>query len=152
MTSTTASGEGRRRFVDTNVLVYAFDSGAGERAEVARWILADAVPGELVISAQVLNEFYVVVTRKLAKPLELDAARAAVHELSSLAVVPLTSRLVLAGVDRSARSQLSLWDGLIVEAALDGGCEVLLTEDLNAGQRFDDLVVVNPFAPPANAA
>lgn len=98
------------------------------------------------------NELHVVVTRKLHKPLEHHAARAVVHDLSSLGVAPPTSGLVLAGIDRSARSQLSLRDGLIVDAALDAGCEALLTEDLSAGQGFGDVVVVNPFALPSNSS
>lgn len=70
--------------------------------------------------------------------------RAVLRELSILEVVPLTAELVLAGVDRARRSQLSLWDGLIVEAALVGGCEVLLTEDLSADNGSRELVVDNP--------
>ncbi len=135
-----------RRFVDTNVLVYAFDEGAGTKQRRGQRILEEATPGELVVSAQVLNEFYVTVTRKLPVPLDSEAARAIVRELAALEVVALTAPLVLAGVDRAVRSRLSLWDGLVVEAALEAGCTTLLTEDLNDGQRFEDLEVVDPFA------
>jgi predicted nucleic acid-binding protein len=106
-----------KAFLDTNVLVYAFDAGAGAKQERGQRILDEAAPGELVVSAQVLNEFYVTVTRKLATPLDGDAARSAVRELTALEVIPVTGALVLAGIDRAARSQLSLWDALIVEAA-----------------------------------
>lgn len=147
MASTTGDVGMKRSFVDTNVLVYAFDRADEDKRASARRLLSAADPGDLVLSAQVLNEFFVTVTRKLAEPLEVDVARSVVDELSHLEVVPVTSQLVQAGIDRVRRSQLSLWDGLIVEAALDGGCHRLLTEDLQAGQRFGDLEVVDPFGP-----
>lgn len=135
-----------RQFIDTNVLVYAFDEAEPAKRGAAQKILESTDPDTLVVSAQVLNEFYVTVTRKLARPLEGRAARAAVREMAALEVVPVTGELVLDGVDRSTVSQISLWDALIVEAALAAGCTTLLSEDLNDGQAFDDLVVRNPFA------
>jgi predicted nucleic acid-binding protein len=141
MTSTTG-----KRFLDTNVLVYAFDVASPGKREAAQRLLAETDPATVVVSAQVLNEFYVTVTRKLAEPLDSGAARAAVRELTALDVVPLTSQLVVAGVDRSRTSQLSLWDALIVEAALAAGCSTLVSEDLTDGQSFDELTVRDPFA------
>ena len=135
-----------RRFVDTNVLVYAFDAAVPHKREVAQQLLGSAQPGELIVSAQVLHEFYVVVTRKLATPLPAATAAGIVREFTRLEVVPIDAGLSLAAIDRSERTQLSLWDALIVEAARRGRCEQLLTEDLTDGQAIDEVVVVNPFS------
>ena len=132
------------RFVDTNVLVYLFDGDAPGKQEVARRILTDR-PEDLVLSIQVLGEFYVSVTRKLAEPLAPESARNAVADLCALSVRPILPSLVLTAVQRSQTSQISYWDALIVESAIDAGAEVLLTEDLQHGQRFGRLRVVNPF-------
>jgi predicted nucleic acid-binding protein len=134
-----------RTFVDTNVLVYAFDAAEPDKREVAQQLLASAQPGELIVSAQVLHEFYVVTTRKLATPLPERTAGEVVRELARLEVVPIDAALSLAAVDRSQRTQLSLWDALIVEAARRAGCEHLLTEDLTGGQTIDEVAIVNPF-------
>lgn len=132
------------RFVDTNVFVYLFDGDAPGKQEVAHRILHER-PDDLVLSIQVLGEFYVSVTRKLAKPLAPETARKAVADLCALRVRPILPALVQAAVQRSDASQLSYWDALIVESAIDAGAELLLTEDLQHGQRFGRLRVVNPF-------
>jgi predicted nucleic acid-binding protein len=135
-----------RVFVDTNVWVYAVDSADPDKRARALALLnpaADAVP---VVSAQVLSEFYVVVTRKLAKPLAEDAAQAMVGEMARLPVVPLDSDLVRAAISGSREWGISLWDGLIVRAAEAAGCRQLLSEDLSAGARYGTVEVVNPFA------
>lgn len=134
-----------RVFLDTNVVVYAFDRDAGARRDRAIAVLASAQAGSHVVSAQVLQEFYNAVTRKLARPLPGPDAEAAVRVLARLTVVPADAALVLAALELRRRFQLALWDALIVQAALDGGCDRLLTEDLQAGMRFGDLVVENPF-------
>jgi predicted nucleic acid-binding protein len=134
------------RFVDTNVLVYLFDVDAPAKQAMARELLkAGAEEGGLVLSAQVLSEFYVTVTRKLAQPLEPEAARQAVADLCAFPVCRVSAELVLAAIRRSERSRLSYWDSLIVETALDAGAVVLITEDLQGGQSFDGLRVENPF-------
>ncbi len=132
------------QFVDTNVLVYLFDNDAPTKQSRARQLLENEAE-DLVLSTQVLGEFYVTVTRKLAKPLEPRVAREAVDDLCALRVRSLRAELVQAAVRRSDASQLSYWDALIVETALDAGTAVLLTEDLQHGQVFDGLRVANPF-------
>lgn len=141
MSSTTG-----KQFLDTNVLVYAFDAAAPGKRRAAQELLERATPGTLVVSAQVLNEFYMTVTRKLAVPLDDRDARAAVREMTAMDVVPLTSQLVVAGIDRSTSARVSLWDALIIEAALAADCSTLVTEDLDDGQSFDGLTVRDPFA------
>jgi predicted nucleic acid-binding protein len=86
------------------------------------------------------------VTRKLAKPLSSSKAREIVEEYLTWRVLENTGRMLLDAIDLQKKAQLSFWDALIVQAALDGGCERLYSEDLNAGQRFGAMVIVNPFA------
>jgi len=131
-------------FVDTNVFVYLFDLDA--RVKQARAAaLVEKEAEAIVISTQVLQEFYVTVTRKLGKPLPKPEAEAAVRRLAALSVVDTDVDLVLAAVTSSRRHRISYWDALIVEAALRGECRRLLTEDLQHGRRFADLTVENPF-------
>lgn len=133
-------------FVDTNLAVYVHDHGSPEKRKRAVELF-EAPPDRLVVSTQVLSEFYWAVTRKLDPPLPEDRAREALHELAALPVVALDRELVLSAVDTARRHQLALWDALIVEAAARSGCERLLTEDLNAGQEIRGVVVENPFRP-----
>jgi predicted nucleic acid-binding protein len=141
-TSTTAVA---RAFVDTNVLVYAVDVADPAKRRTARRVLEDAGPGDLVLSAQVLAEFYVVVTRKLATPLSEQVASAAVDRLAVLDVIELSADHVRSAIDLSRESKVSYWDASIIRAAIAGGCEVLLSEDLAAGRSFGALHVENPF-------
>lgn len=146
MTADPLAGTGRV-FVDTNVLVYVYDNDEPHKQQVAAQTLAEVGAERVVLSAQVLNEFVVTVTRKLARPLDEARTREAVEVLGQLDVVPVDAGLVAAGVLRSQRSQLSLWDALVVEAARRAGCTTLLTEDLHAGTDYDGVRVVDPFHP-----
>jgi predicted nucleic acid-binding protein len=136
-----------RAFVDTNVWVYAVDGAEPAKRRRAQSVLQGMDPASVVVSAQVLNEYFVTVTRKLAAPLSHADATAAVRGIADLEVVPITGALVLRGLDRARDSDLSLWDALIVEAARAADCDVLLTEDLNADQDFGGVRVENPFVP-----
>lgn len=152
MSSTTAGEErGRRRgatrtFLDTNIVVYAVDGNEPAKQQVALEAIASLAPGSGVLSTQVLTEFYVTATRKLAIPLSHDDAAFAVERLARFDVVSHDARLVRAAIGLCASTRISLWDALIVRAAATSGCERLLTEDLNAGQRIDGVLVENPFA------
>lgn len=132
-------------FVDTNVLVYAFDAGEPAKRARALELLVDETV-DLVVSAQVLNEFYWVATRKLTPPLDAAVAHEVVRELSLGRVVPLDAASVDRAIEMARTHGLSLWDASILIAAQSAGCGVLWSEDLNDGQRFDGLVVRNPFA------
>jgi len=134
-----------RAFLDTNILVYAIDETESEKRDTARLLLGSAEPGELVLSTQVLSEFYTVVTRKLAEPIPEATAAAVVDLLALNPVVPNDATLVKAAIQTSRSSQLSYWDGLIVASAAASGCERLLTEDLNDGQLIGSVRVENPF-------
>ncbi len=134
-----------RAFLDTNVLVYLFDRDTPAKQQRAREVL-EAEGGSAAVSTQVLQEFYVTVTRKLGQPLAEKDAEAAVRDLAALEVVPVDTPLVLAAIARSRGDRISLWDALVVESALHAGCRRLLTEDLQDGRLFGRIRVENPFA------
>ena len=136
-----------RSFFDTNVLVYLFDGDAPPKRKQAQGLLQKhAEAGDLLLSTQVLQEFYVTVTRKLARPLSAEAAADAVSAFAELPLVQIDSKLILAAIHRSRGSQLSFWDALIVQAAIEGNANTLYSEDMQHGQMFDGLRVVNPFS------
>ncbi len=134
------------RFADTNVLLYAISRDAGERskAERAAAVLAD---GDIALSAQVLQEFYVQATRA-TRPDRLTHEQAAglVESFLRFPVAAIDSTLVLAAVATARRFQISYWDAAIVEAARVLGCTELLSEDLAAGQDYGGVTVSDPFA------
>lgn len=135
-----------RAFLDTNILVYAVDQTEPEKRDVARRLLSSTEHVEFVLSAQILSEFYTVVTRKLAEPIPEATAAAVVDQLClENPIVSLDSTLVKTAIQTSRSVQLSYWDGLIVASAAAGGCQRLLTEDLNDGQVIGSVRVENPF-------
>ncbi len=136
-----------RTFFDTNVLVYLFDEDSPAKRRRATDLFAGcAREGLILLSPQVLQEFYVTVTRKLARPLSPEAALSAVTHLNALPLVPVDGETVLRAVGLHQSASLSLWDALIVQAALEGSCRTILSEDMQHGRRFGELVIENPFA------
>ena len=136
-----------RTFLDSNVLIYSVDESAAEEAKHALAVdLLTERPEDLVVSTQVLQEFYVVTTRKLKNPLSEERAARAVRAIAKLDVVSVDVALVLAAVDTSRTTRLSLRGALIVEAASRAGCARVMSEDLNAGQVIRGVRVENPFA------
>jgi predicted nucleic acid-binding protein len=136
-----------RTFVDTNVWVYAVDAADPARRARAQALLAPSAESDFVVSTQVLIEFFVVVTRKLASPLAEDDAAAMVAELVRLPVVATDSKLVTDAMAGSRAWGVSLWDALIVRAAEVAGCVRIYSEDLADGARYGSILVVNPFRP-----
>ncbi|MEB3050056.1 PIN domain-containing protein [Mycolicibacter sp. MYC123] len=132
-----------RAFIDTNVLVYAVDEADPAKKRLARTLLADTP--ELVLSAQVLGEFYVTVTRKLAVAVTPDTASELVKRLARLPCIAIDQELVQRATVASQRWQLSYWDALVLEAARQAGCERILTEDLTDGAVYDGVRIENPF-------
>jgi predicted nucleic acid-binding protein len=133
-------------FVDTNVWVYAVDAADPVKRERALEVIAPARGRELVLSTQVLTEFYSVVTRKLAVPLQASDAEAMVAHLSALPVVAVDASLVIAAMAGSREWQVSIWDALILRAAEVAGCRRLLSEDLADGATYGSVTVENPFS------
>ena len=133
-----------RCFLDSNVLVYLFDDDFPVKQARARELIADG-SGELVLSVQVLGEFFHVVTRKIRRPLAAEHALRAADHLGHLEVWPIHRVLVRNAMERRIASRFSYWDCLIVETAIEARATILLTEDLQDGQAFGDLRVWNPF-------
>ena len=135
-----------RAFIDTNILVYAFGS-SGDLREVRAWeLLQDLLgTGTGAISTQVLQEFYVVMTRKIATPLASKEVRALIEQLEVLWVVLLDMSLIYRAIALVDEAAIGFWDGLIVGAAERAGCGVLYSEDLNSGQTYGGVTVRNPF-------
>ncbi|MCL2788130.1 MAG: PIN domain-containing protein [Micrococcales bacterium] len=135
--------KGGRAFVDTNVFVYAFDAGSPDKRAVALELLEGLDP---VVSPQVMGEFFAVVTRKLTPPVSTSVAAEFVAKMALCQTVPVTADLVKTAIGTLQAHQLSYWDALIVEAAVAGRCERLLTEDLAAGSTIRGVTIENPFA------
>jgi predicted nucleic acid-binding protein len=134
-------------FFDTNVLVYLFDRDSPNKAAVARQLYSRLV-GERngLVSVQVLQEFFVTLSKKFTVTLSPDDVEREVRDLSALlTVIETDAALVLDSIKLSRRYKLSFWDSLIIQAALRGGASVLYTEDLQDGQVFESVTVKNPF-------
>jgi predicted nucleic acid-binding protein len=135
-----------RVFVDANILVYSFDRLEPEKLVRAKEWLNHLWPARTGrVSFQVLQEFYVIVTRKLKPGLDFETARKVVRSLWAWQPIRTDEQHFAAAWAIQDRFQLSWWDALIVAAARSAGCSVLLTEDLQHGQDLDGLRVVDPF-------
>jgi predicted nucleic acid-binding protein len=140
-------------FVDSNVLIYAHDASAGQkRKTAAAQIKALWQDQSGRLSTQVLQEFYVTVTQKLAKPLSKSHAREIVRDYAQWVWAPITSQTVIRASEMSEIWRLSFWDSLILAAAEEQDCSTVLTEDLNPGQTVGGIRIVNPFQGPQNGA
>lgn len=137
-----------RSFVDTNVLVYAVDRAEPAKGRAAASLLQERA-NDLVLSAQVLSEFYAVATRRLDEPLSEADAAAFVDDLDRLPIVSVDVDLVRDGIRQSREGRLSYWDGLILAAARRASCEVVLTEDLAHGTVIGGVRIENPFLNPS---
>lgn len=136
-----------RTFVDTNVFAYLFDdSEPKKQATAGKRLEQEQRARELVVSTQVLQELYVALTRGKSPIATPEVAERAVREVSTYTVAQVDSTAVFAAIAASRQSRISFWDALIVRAASDSGCSVLLSEDLNDGQVIEGVRVENPFA------
>jgi predicted nucleic acid-binding protein len=131
-------------FFDTNVLVYCTDSKEPVKQAQARRLVAQAgADGEAVISTQVLIELFNVLTRKQKMP--ADTARTMALAYTEWQVVQSDTALVSAAMDKAIQHKLSIWDAMVVEAAVRAGAPILYTEDMTHGQRYGGVTLVNPF-------
>lgn len=132
------------RFLDTNILLYGYDLDAPEKREVARALIEQAwvQPGRTAISVQVLQEFHVNFVRKGHSAEEADTL---ISDFSRWPVIDNTLAVFRLGLSLQSRWQLSLWDAMILAAARTSGARELLTEDLNHGQDYGGIRVINPF-------
>jgi len=135
-----------KAFVDTNILVYAYDQGAGDRHEKALRLIEQLWhKGNGILSTQVLQEFYVNVRRKAQRPVTAEQARALISDYLAWNPIVNDGAAMLVAIDLEKRYQLSFWDSLIVAAAQKGGASVIYSEDFNHGQKFGSVEVLNPF-------
>lgn len=136
----------RRTFVDTNILVYAHDRSAGAKHDRARDLIqALWDDGTGCLSMQVLQEFYVNITRKVPKPLSPHSAAEIIADLAAWEVHTPIPKSLLDAIRLQQRYDLSFWDAMILTSARQLGCAIVWSEDLNDGQKYDDVVVVNPL-------
>jgi predicted nucleic acid-binding protein len=140
------NGMSDKTFVDTNVLIYAHDVDAKGKHEVAQRILRELWSERSgALSMQVLQEFYVNVTRKIAKPLRKDAARLVVNSYS-IWCIETTPAEIASAFRIEDESRIGFWDALIVASAAKSRAARILSEDLNAQQMIGGIRVENPFA------
>ncbi len=133
-------------FVDTNILIYAYDTQAGNKHTICKQKLRDLwESGNGVISTQVMQEFYVNVTRKIPEPLSFGHARRIIKNYEVWQVELINPRLVGLASEIQERNQLSFWDALILATAIQGNVKLLFSEDLNSGQLIEGIEVVNPL-------
>jgi len=139
-----------REFIDTNVLVYADDTRDQRKQTRARELIRCLMRERRgVLSLQILQEFFAAATRKL--DMSSQDAKRRVSLYSRFDVVTMTPTDLLAAIDLHRIHQLSIWDGLVIRAALNGACTVLHTEDMQAGYTIEDLLLTNPFATDSQA-
>ena len=132
--------------MDTDVLLYAFDTSAAENRAMALDLVRDVWRvGNGCVSVQVLQEFYVNATRKLARPVTADTAARIVASLSHWEVHAPGADDVLSAIVLHRSARLSFWDAMVVTSAHAMGCELLYSEDLNTGQSIGGVTVVHRF-------
>ena len=133
-------------FLDTNVLIYAYDSGDVRKQEIARQLVRRALAGEIVISTQVLAEFTSTLLHKLKPPAQPEDVVAILETLAPMPTILPDADIVRRAVEARADYGVHFHDGMIIAAAERGGCSRIWSEDLNAGQKYFAATVANPFA------
>jgi predicted nucleic acid-binding protein len=135
-----------KTFIDTNILIYAHDVDANTKYDIAKAVLRELWSERAgVLSMQVLQEFYVNVTRKITSPLSKELARLVVSNYA-IWCTETTPIEITAAFRIEDESRIGFWDAMIVSAAAKSGASRILSEDLNPGQRIAGILVENPFA------
>lgn len=133
-------------FLDTNVLVYAYDISAGKKHEIARNIVIDLWNSRFgVLSTQVIQEFFVTITTRISKPMGKKIAKNVINDLKNWDIVINDNESILQAVEMHLQHKYSFWDSLIIQASVNGGAASLLSEDLSDGQIIDGVKIENPF-------
>lgn len=133
-------------FFDTNVIVYAHDLGSPEKRAKSQTLIFDSLRGGYgVISAQVLSEFFVTITKKIKEPMTAVQARKELVLLSTMETVDIDSTLVIRAIDMQERWKLNYWDALILSSAERAGCSTVYSEDLSQDQSYGSITVHNPY-------
>lgn len=133
-----------RVFLDTNILIYEDDADAGAKRNRAQQIIEAALNnGNGVLSTQVLQEYFVVATKKLGLP--ADVAQQKVEILATLNVIVVDVERIVEAIKLHRLYGLSCWDCLILHCAKAAGCQRLLSEDLQHGRSIEGVAIENPF-------
>ena len=135
-----------KAFIDTNIIIYAYDVTAGKKHETARIIITDLWDSGLgVLSTQVLQEFFVNVVQKIPKTVDKQKAKEIVRDFLKCHDFVNTGDSIIDAIDICLRFEYSFWDSMIIEAAIKGGATVLISEDLQDGQVISGVTIKNPF-------
>jgi len=135
-----------KAFFDTNIFAYAFDRSNPEKKEKARALISQWMPsGNMVISTQVLQELFVVLTRKLKPGLSTSEAEEVLKSLLPLEIKIIDPEMIFQAIQILKEHNISFWDALIISAAVSSRCKVVFTEDLNPGQIIAGVRIENPF-------
>lgn len=133
-------------FLDTNLLVYAFDQQAPQKQAIARrYLNALFTQDNYILSLQVINEFVSVAQKKLEPPMVPGDLNTLIQLIPENRILPLTRRTVIDALRIQQQYQLSWWDSLILAAAKWGGCTSIVTEDMADGQQIENMTIFNPF-------
>jgi predicted nucleic acid-binding protein len=135
-----------RVFLDTNILVYAYDRHDPRKQGIAQSLLVDGMENEsAALSVQVLGEFFSVVTRQIKQPMTSGEAKEAIELFSNLLIQEIDLAMVRRAIDTHNIYRISYWDALIISAAERSRCKQILSEDLNDGQLYHKISISNPF-------
>jgi len=133
-------------FVDTNLLVYAYDSSAGEKWRTSLEVLSLLWMHRTgVLSTQVIQEFFVSLTQKVRHPVLPKMAKEIISDLVQWLIVVNDGKNILRAIDLQTKYHFSFWDSLILQAAIASNSEFLLSEDFQDGQIIESVTIVNPF-------
>jgi len=134
-------------FVDTNVLVYAFEKQDSTKKHVAQGLMNQLMDEDrLRLSTQVLQELFVTLTSKVSRRCSGEEALAVLEDLTAWPVATIDYAAIRTAARLSEQAKLSFWDALVVASAAGAGAEILYTEDLNEGQEILGVLIRNPFA------
>ena len=133
-------------FLDTNILVYAYDSRFPAKQAIAQGLLRKAILGDSVTSSQVLGEFATTLLHKFSPAATFTQLIEILDALSPIKSISIDSETVRRAVETNEKYNLHFYDALIVATAERAGCRQILTEDLNPGQKYFGVLAVNPFS------
>jgi len=133
-------------FLDTNVLVYAYDPGDSRKQRLAQDLVRRALAGDILVSTQVLAEFAATLLHKISPAARPEDVMALLEVLAPMHLVIPDGDMIRRAVEARASYGVHIYDGMIVAAAERGGCSRIWSEDLNAGQKYFGIAVENPFA------
>ncbi len=137
---------GKLEFVDTNLLIYAYDLASGQKHDIAKQLIKRLWLEQTgAISVQVMQEFLVNITKKIAQPLSWSDAIETLEELQHWKVHSPSPQNVLNAAQSVFKNRISFWDAMILESASTLECHTLWSEDLNHGQKMGEITIKNPF-------